>query len=146
MGLVLYCVLASIWGPAGLLAVHEANSMALRMKENLSALSLLHSSYADEWKSLSILEESRVLEARSLGYIADGEIIIRLLTSGKDPEPPKAGDLLSYEPSKVLSEIKIKQIALLSCLCFSIIGMFYHILYSRGRRQRDTLLQDASRT
>ncbi len=145
-GLLVYCALAFIWGPTGLLAVSEAHSMALRMKENISALSSLNAGYGAEWQSISMLAESRALEARSLGYIAEGETIIRLLTSEKDPEPPKAGDRLSYEPSFKLSEIKIKQIALISSLAISILGMLFHILESRERRQRDTLVQDASRT
>jgi len=128
------------------LAVHEADSAALRMKENLSALSSLHSRYVEEWQSLSADTESKALEARSLGYIADGEIIIRLLTENKDPVPPSAGERISYEPSVQLTESGIKQIALVSSLITALFGMLMHILNSRDHRQRETLVQEASRT
>jgi len=126
--------------------VHDANSMVARMKENLMVLSSMHSDYLMEKESLYGLPEAIAIEARTLGYIADSETVIRLPTIDREPEPPSAGERISYEPEIRLPEMKIKQLALISTLVSALIGMIYHVLVSREHRHRDILVQEDSRT
>jgi len=148
IGLASYCVLASTIGPTGLVAVMEAQAAAERMQRNLTVLSSLNADYSAEWEGLRTRPEATVLEARSLGYLADNEVAVRLAVTQDRAEPPSPGSRLSYEPDIIVSEPRIKQLAGIAALVAAIVGLTIRLKPWNGqkRRQREILAHVAART
>jgi hypothetical protein len=113
------------------------------MKQNAAELSSLNARYSSEWESLRTEAEATVLEARSLGYLADDEVVVRLSVAAPEFVPPSAGKRLSYEPVSVLSEGRVKELAAVAALLTVIAGMALRLAKPR---QREILTQEASRT
>jgi len=143
IAVVSYCALSALVGPSGLASAMKVASATERMRRNASELSSLNARYSAEWESLRTESEAAVLEARSLGYLADDEVAVRLSVGTPDFVPPTAGERLSYQPQSVLSERRIKEIAALAGLLTVVAGMAIRLAKPR---QREILTQEASRT
>jgi len=148
IGLASYCLLASTIGPTGLVAIMEAQAAAERMQRNLTVLSSLNAGYAAEWEGLRTRPEATVLEARSLGYLADDEVAVRLALTQERSDPPSPGTRLSYEPAIMISEPRIKQLAGIAALVAVIVGLALRLKPWHGlkHRQREILAHAAART
>jgi len=143
IGIASYCALSALVGPSGLVSTMKIASATEGMRRNASELSSLNARYSAEWESLRTESEATVLEARSLGYLADNEVAVRLSVSAPESVPPSAGKRLSYEPVTALPEGRIKGLAALAGLLTAVAGM---ALRSARPRQREILTQEASRT
>lgn len=122
-GLASYCLLSSIVGPSGIVSTKNTQAASAAMRENLLNLQSLNSAYASEWDILRTSPEATALEARSLGYLAENEVVIRLSIEGGPAVPPSAGSRISFEPESPLSEKSIKHIALFMSLLSAIMGL-----------------------
>jgi cell division protein FtsB len=122
IGLASYCLLSSIAGPSGIVATRETQAASAAMRKNLDNLVALNTTYAKEWEVLRTNPASTALEARSLGYLAENEIAVRLSVDGATAEPPSAGLRISFEPHSLMAENSIKNITLLISLVSAVLG------------------------
>lgn len=127
MGLASYCLLSSIAGPSGFVATRKTQVSSAVMRNNLVNLVALNSAYSKEWEILRTNPDSTALEARSLGYLAENEIAIRLFVVDVTAEPPSAGFRISFEPESLLAENSIKNITLLFSLFSAVLGFALHL-------------------
>lgn len=143
-----YCILSITLGPSGILEARKAEDASKSMQENLSALSSLNSSYMSVWEALNGSPEAIALEARSLGYIAHNETVVRLPDAAGPVVPPSAGKRLEYEPHAMLSEAGAKAIALIAAFVTAVLCLGVRLVRRRGpsMRQRDILSHEALRT
>ena len=148
MGVATYCVMATIAGPSGIVATRKAFDAAKRMNGNIATLSSLNEAYSAEWDALSNVAESTALEARSLGYLAGDEVVIRLSVPAGSPEPASPGERLVYEPEPTIDESTMKKIAVAVALAVFALGTIMRFFPANGapRHHRDILVQEASRT
>ena len=118
------------------------------MERNLAVLSSLNETYTREWNALKTIPESTALEARSLGYVAEDEVVVRLSVTTVEPTPPSPGERLTYEREVVIPEARIKKISLIIALATAALGLLLRFFPPNGitKRQRDILVQIASRT
>ncbi|MDX9897603.1 MAG: hypothetical protein RBT62_01670 [Spirochaetia bacterium] len=148
MGLASYCMIAMTLGPSGILASRKALEASMSMRENLSHLAAMNSSFSAEWEALKTSPEAIALEARSLGYLADDEIAVRLPDAALTIVPPNAGKRIEYEPQSILSEADAKGMALIIALMTAIAGLGMRLLRraSPAIVQRDIRTHEALRT
>jgi cell division protein FtsB len=144
-----YCVPAIVAGPSGILEMRRAASSADAMRENLDRLTDMNTMYALELDQLHSLHESTALEARSLGYIADNEIVVRMPTSSLESLPsPNPGHLVIYLKEPALRDIGIKRLSILLTAFASVAILVMKLLLADKWRtdHRASLTQEASRT
>jgi hypothetical protein len=98
----------------------ETQAVSATMRKNLTDLESLNSMYSREWDVLRTSAETTALESRSLGYLAENEVVIRLSIADEPVVPPTAGSRISFEPESLMIEKTIKHSALFITL-FSII-------------------------
>jgi len=147
VGMAAYCALTSIVGPSGILALRQAQLTELSMRNNLKSLEALHESFATEWTALESVPEMTALEARSLGYIADNEVVVRMPFAATPPNPPSPGDRISFEPHVSVSVSRIQELSAMAAMATMIISLGARLMTARGtRHQREILVHDASRT
>lgn len=148
IGLATYCGLASVVGPTGILAYNDAHRALERMRTNLEQLASMNKSFADEWETLSTDYEATILEARSMGFIADDETVVRLAGASRKPNPASPGERLSYEPEPLCTEAFIKELSAVAALVAAVLGLFLRLGEGKRplKRQREILTQEASRT
>jgi len=147
VGLAAYCALTSVVGPSGILALRQAQAAELSMQSNLKSLEALHESYATEWTGLKSVPEMTALEARSLGYIAGDEVVVRMPFPAAPHTPPSPGERISFEPHAPVSMSRIQELSAMAALATMIMALGARLVAGRSvRNQREILLHDASRT
>lgn len=147
VGMAAYCVLTSIVGPSGILALRQAQLTELSMRDNLRSLEALHESFATEWAALESVPEMTALEARSLGYIAGDEVVVRMPFAATPPSPPSPGNRISFEPHVPVSVSRIQELSAMAAMATMVVSLGVKLLSGRGaRHQREILVHEASRT
>jgi hypothetical protein len=144
-----YCVLAIVAGPSGILEMRSAASSADAMRVNLDQLTGMNTMYALELDQLHSLPESTALEARSLGYIADNEMVVRMTAASPESVPsPNPGRLVIYSKDPALRDISIKRLSILMTVLASVavLGMKFLLADKWRTGHRASLTQEASRT
>ncbi len=141
-------MLAMTLGPSGMLASKKALEVSLHMRQNLSELAAMNSLFTAEWEALKTSPEAIALEARSLGYLADDEIVVRLPDAIPPVAPPSAGRRLEYQSYAVLTESGAKAIAFIVALTTVILGLGRRLLRRREPSpiHRDIRTHEALRT
>ncbi len=116
IGFVVYCTLSLLLGPMGLRAYSELEARAGYMRENLSSLESTNNSARARMESMQSDPEVLTLEARSLGYVREGEVVVRL----GFPEGPvftrDPGTLIPFLVPQGIPDSKLKTIAIVSAL------------------------------
>jgi len=147
VGMAAYCALTFLVGPSGILALRRAQAAELSMLSNLKSLEALHDSFATEWTGLKSVPEMTALEARSLGYIAGDETVVRMPFAAVPHSPPSPGERISFEPQAPVSMSRIQELSAMAALATMIIALGARLVAGRNvRNQREILLHDASRT
>lgn len=148
MGLASYCLLSMTLGPSGMLASRKALEVSIHMRQNLHELADMNSLFTAQWEALKTSPEAIALEARSLGYLADDEIVVRIPDATSPVVPPSAGRRLEYESQAVLTESGAKALACIVALVTAILGLMIRLYRRRapGHIHRDILAHEALRT
>ncbi|MDX9958901.1 MAG: septum formation initiator family protein [Spirochaetia bacterium] len=151
-----YCILAGVYGPAGLKATAQARQAASAMLTNIDQLEKLNMEYSLEWNALRSDAELIAVQGRSLGFIANDEIVVRLVLPGTKESPVFTGDRVLYDPAKSLTEPGIRAASLYLWLCIVLAGLARRLFghhRNQGyrterilRSQREIRVQEASRT
>jgi hypothetical protein len=119
------------------------------MRENLGALIETNAMYARELEQLHNLPESTALEARSLGYIAEDEKVVRLPAASSALVPaPIPGTLVIYIKDPLLLDADIKRFSAFITVMAALSALVLkYLLADRWRPgHRASLAHDASRT
>ncbi|GAB1433498.1 hypothetical protein MASR2M29_21240 [Spirochaetota bacterium] len=132
--IIVYCVLSISLGPAGYLASIKASSASGKMIGNIQSLSELNEKYYQEYLAINNNPAAQALEARSLGYLADGEVALRINIKTPLISPEEPGSIIYYEAFSILTEKKIKILSALSAIPLFILGIFL-----RNHRKPHTL-------
>jgi cell division protein FtsB len=111
-GLVLYCFLSLLFGPAGLTAYHRLEAKKAAMETNLGKLATLHEGLNAELESLKSDPDRAAREARSLGYLRKGETAILLGGKVERLRPINTGMVISYAETPALGDLALKEISL----------------------------------
>lgn len=149
IALASYCVPAIIAGPSGILELRRAASSADAMRVNLGALTETNAKYARELERLHTLPETTALEARSLGYIADDEKVVRLPAAVTALVPaPNPGNLVIYIKDPLLQDAGIKHFSAFITVMATLAALVLKFLVADKWRpdHRASLAHDASRT
>lgn len=143
-----YCVPAIIAGPSGILETRNALASADWMRDNLENLSDKNSIFNHELDDLHTLPEPIALEARSLGYVAHNEIVVRM-SSAQPIQVFSAnpGQLVIYKKDPSLQDVEIKGIAIAMTIITGLTILVLKLFASRKWRpdHRASLAHDASR-
>lgn len=107
-----YCLMSLVWGPRGLSATAYAQLSAGAMAENLASLEELNASYSLRWQALRADPDSIAVEGRSLGYIAQDEVALRLSIKAALSAPSGPGERIVYLPRDAMSDLDAKILAL----------------------------------
>jgi len=140
-------MLSLIVGPSGLVATKKIQAATAVMQSNLVNLEYLNSTFSKEWDILQKSSEITALEARSLGYLAENEVAIRLSIGDGPDSPSSAGFRISFEPDSLMTENSIKNIALFLTALFAIIGFVFRLAlpFVGIDRHREIRTQSAAR-
>ncbi len=107
-----YCLMSLRWGPRGLTATAYAQLSAGAMADNLASLEELNASYSLRWQALRADPDSIAIEGRSLGYIAQDEVALRLSIEPALSAPSGPGERIVYLPRDAMSDLDAKILAL----------------------------------
>jgi len=117
IGIVVYCFLSLFWGPMGIHAYSELESRVGQMKENLISLETLHEGTLAHLESTQSDPETLTLEARSLGYVTDGEVVVRMGFPESNISPQNLGALVPYIAPQGSDDTELKTISIVVALC-----------------------------
>jgi cell division protein FtsB len=112
IGIVLYCVLSVLMGPAGISAYYRLEARKAAMEANLAVLERIRGKLGAELDSLKTDPDRAALEARSLGYLREGETALILGEKIERVRPIEAGSVLPYAEAAALGDSTLKEIAL----------------------------------
>jgi hypothetical protein len=122
-----YCLMSLLWGPRGLAATAYARASTLAMAENLASLEELNAAYSQRWQALRADPDSIALEGRSLGYLAQDEVALRLSLKPSPAVPSGPGERIVYLPRASMSDLDAKILALslgfIACAAYGIIAL-----------------------
>lgn len=107
-----YCLMSILWGPRGLAATAYARLSTGAMAENLVYLEELNADYSLRWQALRADPDSIAIEGRSLGYIAQDEVALRLSIKPALSAPSGPGERIVYLPRDAMSDLDAKILAL----------------------------------
>jgi cell division protein FtsB len=151
-----YCILTGVYGPAGLKVTAQANNTAAAMLRNIDMLEKLNTGYSLEWNALRSDPDLTAVQGRSLGFIADDEVVVRLALPVSIEPPEFIGERVLYEPAKSLTEPGIRVASAYIWLFIVLAGLVHKIYGYRKhqtcrpgrfmRPQREMRVQEASRT
>jgi cell division protein FtsB len=151
-----YCLLASVYGPAGLLITDQAKVSAAAMRENIELLEKLNADYALEWNALRNDAGLTAVQGRSLGFIASDEVVVRVALPSDASRPAFIGERVLFVPGRSLSSAGIRLASLYVWLFVILAGLVSRLSGGwkgreapgsrRGWLQRAMRNQDASRT
>jgi cell division protein FtsB len=118
-GFLLYCGLSVLAGPAGVSAYRRLEARKAAMESNLNELEGIRGRLGAELESLKSSPDRAALEARSLGYLREGETVVILgdtagILGGKEDRvaPIDSGAVLPYAEPPALDDSTLKAIAL----------------------------------
>lgn len=129
LSVLVYACVMGIWGPAGRRASLQAEADKAIMLNNLNALTDLNQTY-QQGLAYGQQPEAMALQARTLGYIAPTEVVLRLDKNLKTAEAkmPETGRSVVYVPMATLTDSTAKKIALyaglIALLGFGAIHLF----------------------
>ena len=95
---LVYSLLSFLFGPSGVAALEDGRLYRSRLEENLGDLQARHRDLSRRFRILETDPEQILLEARSYGWIREGEKLI--VVRGRDEAPRSeltAGDILLFE-------------------------------------------------
>lgn len=151
-----YCVLTSLYGPAGLKVTAQAEESAAAMHRNIDFLEKLNVEYALQWNALRNDASLTALQGRSLGFIANDEVVVRVALPAVATDPAFIGDRVLFVPGRSFPMSGIKLATLYVWLFLVLAGLFHRFFGPRSHRrgkdprrirfQREMRDQDASRT
>jgi hypothetical protein len=122
-----YCIMSLLWGPRGLIATAYAGESTRAMAVNLASLEELNAAYSQLWQALRADPDSIALEGRSLGYLAQNEVALRLSIKPSPAAPSGPGERIVYLPRQSMSDLDAKILALslgfIACAAFGIISL-----------------------
>jgi hypothetical protein len=104
--------LSAIAGPAGLLAYSRLEARKSAMEANLAQLEDVRGRLSAELDSLKSDPDRAAREARSLGYLRDGETTLILGEKTEKTRKIEAGSVLPYAEPAALGDSILKDIAL----------------------------------
>jgi hypothetical protein len=136
-GILVYTVLSICIGPRGLWAMRQLAVERQRIAGNLETLRSINEDLDARYQSLSADPDTISVYAHELGYISDGERLIRLagFTGGID-RSFDCGSPLSVTPPKYLPEWMCKFIGLFAGICFFFLFSYLIAGISHGHRQK----------
>lgn len=135
--LFMYCVLSMTIGPSGIIASKNAARIYEDMYQNLNSLALLNEKYSKDYQAVLENNNTQALEARSLGYIAEGEVALRINIKTPLIEPEEPGSIIYYQASSVMTDIQIKILTLLiALLVFAFCLFLKAVKYSHKRSSK----------
>jgi hypothetical protein len=123
IGLVVYCLASLFFGPMGMGAYSDLESCVRQMGENITVLENLHEESQSHLDAAQSDPDTLALEALSLGYVAEGEVIVRIGFPETNPSPPNQGTLVPYKAPKGVDDTVLKTIALVTALCAFFISL-----------------------
>ncbi len=118
-----------------MVATIKTQSASALLRNNLLNLEALNSRYAQEWDFLRTNPETTALEARSLGYLAENEVALRLSIGDVADPPPSAGSRISFESESLLTEKSIKHFALFLTIASAAAGFVFRLNAGSSRKQ-----------
>lgn len=126
VGLVVYCLASFFFGPMGMHAYSDLEERVTRMDANLASLEALHERAQSRLQSAQSDPETLAMEALSLGYVAEGEVVVRIGFPEGDPSLQELGTLVAYEAPNGVDDMTLKTIALVAALCVFFISLAIH--------------------
>jgi len=154
--IAVYCILTGVYGPAGLKVTAKASETASAMLRNIDLLEKVNIEYSLEWNALRSDADLTAVQGRSLGFIANDEVAVRLTLPVRDEPPVFIGERVLYEPVHSLPEAGIRAASLYIWLFIVLASLARKLLShqkSQGmqvrrilRPQREIRVQEASRT
>ena len=136
IGLVVYCLLSLLWGPMGFRAYSELEDNVGRMRENLASLEALHEEARARLESVQSDPDTLALEARSLGYVKEGEVVVRVGFPEGEPSHENLGTLIPCVAPSGKKDAEIKSISIVAALCAFFLSLMVHGP-KRGRAGRN---------
>jgi len=119
------------------------------MEKNIQALAGIHTGLSEDFTALNEHWSAAALEARSLGFLAEGETAVRLSMGSSTVEarakPTSPGSIVYYEAPAAMSDAAVKELSGLAALAWMLACLAYKAFRRKGS-QRAILVQDASRT
>jgi hypothetical protein len=144
-----YCIVSIVAGPSGLIEIRFANSTTDLMRGNLGILAEKNANFTRELDALHTLPESISLEARSLGFIANDETVIRIPSNPESPpESPAAGEMVVYRRQPSMMDADVKKVSIFVTMVATLAAFALRLLVSNKLPpdHRASLVHEASRT
>jgi len=116
LGLLVYCVLSILLGPAGIAAYQRLEERQSAMRANLDELAVLRGRLSADLESLKSDSDRAAREARALGYLRKGETAVILGERAERVDPIDTGRVLPYAEPSSIADAALKRIALGACL------------------------------
>jgi len=135
---LVYACVMGIWGPAGTRATRHAHTNRNAILENLEKLTSLNLIYQEQLAYVYNNPEALALQARSLGYLAPTEVVLRLeknLVSNAS-KVPDTGRSLVYVPEPSLTNAQAAEIALVAGLGFLVLLLLLQLFSGLRSRQK----------
>lgn len=121
-GLAVYCVLSLLFGPMGMSAYDDLEARVEEMRENLIRLESLNAEAQARRDSALSDPQTLALEARSLGYVGPGQVVVRLGFPEASPEPRDLGTLVPFAQPRGMEDSELKVISLAAALLTAFAG------------------------
>ncbi len=122
IGLAVYCLLSLLLGPMGMTAYEDLETRVRGMRENLARLESLNAEARARKDSALSDPESLALEARTLGYVGPGQVVVRLGFPEPSPEPGDLGTLVPFAPPRGMEDAELKAASLAAALVAAFAG------------------------
>jgi cell division protein FtsB len=111
-GIALYCILSVLAGPIGISAYRRLEMRKVAMEANLGELERIRGELNAEINSLKSDPDRAAREARSLGYLREGETALILGEKVERSTSIEAGLVMPYAEPVTLNDSVLKEIAL----------------------------------
>jgi cell division protein FtsB len=111
-GMLFYCALSVLVGPAGISAYRRLEARKAAMGANLAELGTIRERLNAELDSLKSDPDRAAREARSLGYLRKGETAVILGERAESVRRIEVGKVLPYAEPAAIDDSAIKEIAL----------------------------------
>lgn len=127
IGTLVYSILTFCVGPRGLWPMEQLEKQKIRISSNLDVLYTINQNLDSHLQNLSANPDTISVYAHELGYVAEGEQLIKLAGfSGGIDRKLVAGNTVFKEKPKFLSEWICKMLGLISgILVFFLFPMFF---------------------
>lgn len=132
---LVYCALSLALGPSGLSSMARLRDDARLMRENVALLEARNAELDARWNALRSDPGSIALEGRELGYLAEGELALRL-PMAREPDTALAGMVLARSVPDGLNPDRARLWALACGLAAAVL-----VLLLSMRQRRMTVAQ-----